>query len=202
MWTCSRARRKGDQVVRRKLPQVSPPQTGIGRPTIMDRTLAAQHGIEYVHLAAFAIDVDRVFVVDPAEARLPLGWEVFLCAAYVVGRLDSRAEPGRALIEDSVLQILAAPPGEPRLGGVLAFAVHAAVERGLLVESLRQAFSTWRSPPKQLHRALETSFGDPAPLIARAALHCLGTELTPPLAPPTLQTLQEMAAGGWSLPLP
>jgi len=183
--------------VARRLPQLSGPEVGLGQPTVMDRTLAAQYGVAYVHLMAFSIDVDRVYAEAPAEGLLPFGWEVFLCARYLQARVDSRSDRGRSLIEDSVLQILAAPPGEPRLGGVLAFAVYAGVERGLLDQGLKHAFSTWRSPSKQLRRALDGCFAD-GDLLPRVALHCLGTAMAPPLSPPSLASLQEMASGNWT----
>ncbi len=42
------------------------------RRTIMNQELAAAHGSNYVDLAAFAIDIDRVYWLDPDDARLPL----------------------------------------------------------------------------------------------------------------------------------
>jgi hypothetical protein len=38
----------------------------------MNQELAAAHGSNYVDLAAFAIDIDRVYWLDPDDARLPL----------------------------------------------------------------------------------------------------------------------------------
>lgn len=181
----------------RRLPQANAQQAGLGQRTIMNRTLAGQYGVDYVHLAAFAIDVDRVYERAPAEGQLPFGWEVFACARYVAARVHSATERGGGLLEDVVLQILAEPPGEPQLGAVLAFAIHAGVERGTLPEALRHAFASWRASPRQLSRALDACFGDPG-LLARVALHCLGTPMDPPLSPPTLEALQQMAANQWA----
>lgn len=187
-------------MTRKSLPQVSPQAAGLGQPTIMDRALAASHGVAYVHLSAFAIDVDRVFNVSEDDERLPFGWEVFLVLCYVLDRVDSREEAGRSLLEDSALHILAADPSQPQLGSVLAFALHAGVERGLIDRSLAQAFSSWRAAPKQLRRALDQLFRAPRESLTHAALHCLGTSMSPPLSPPTLMALEAMGRGEWPEP--
>ena len=75
---------------KRALPSVAPEQTALGLPTIMDRELAAAHGVTYVHLAVFAIDVDRVYWLEPEHEGLPFGWEVFLTEQFLLRHLAGR----------------------------------------------------------------------------------------------------------------
>lgn len=165
----------------------------------MDRALAAQHGSAYVQLAAFAIDVDRVFVEDPAEARLAFGWEVFLTEAYLVASLDPRDDAQRVLLEDSCLAILEQPPDEQGYGSQLLFAVYDAIERGFFPEALRAMFKSWHNRPKQLRKALDALFDAPAEALEACSGHCLAARLDPPLAPPTRASLERMRQGHWAL---
>lgn len=197
--------------MKRPLPQASPPQMGLGHATVMDRALAAEHGVPYVHLAVFAIDIDRVFMAiaeaeergshqtanEPGhlaeDAELPFGWEVWLCLGYLLGNIDTETQAGMALVEESCLHILSFPPGEAALGSELAFAVHAGVRAGVLSEKLGGAFRSWKKRNKQLERALTAMLVAPRPSLASIATMCLQVPLDPPLAPPTAQTLQTMA---------
>lgn len=174
----------------KSLPRLSPAQEKLGLPTIMDRALAAKHGAPYVHLAAFAIDVDRVReAVEGYGDPRPFGWEVLLTEAYLLARFGADAG---ALLEDAVLSIL---DGEPdALGGQLAFAVWDALERGELPAELRRAFASWRARPKELSRALGELWPDAPRLVAELARGCLEAPLEPPLAPPTREALERMAA--------
>lgn len=184
---------------KRVLPQVPSRAVGLGQPTIMNGALAAAHGVDYVHLAAFAIDIDRVFNEIGDDPELPMGWEVFLLLAYVLGRFDGHGERDRTLLEDVALDILGHDPAEPRLGGSLAFAIHAGVQRDLLDAGLRSAFRQWRSQPRQLSRALDPLFEHPRDSMQAQARRCLAAQLTPPLAPPTLLTLEKMASGEFAM---
>ena len=56
---------------KRRLPAA--PSSGLDHPTIMDRALAAEHGPAYVQLAVFAIDIDRLYALDPERPALPFG---------------------------------------------------------------------------------------------------------------------------------
>jgi hypothetical protein len=182
---------------RRPLPQLSPARARIDVPTIMDRTLAAAHGARYVQLAAFAIDVDRVYVspeADDAAAELPFGWEVFLVQEYARERLPASDPSVLALLEETCLAILAQPPDQQGFGSQLAFAVHDAVLRGDYPGSLSRAFARWRGRPhRQLVRALEGLRAERERVLPRLARHCLDHAPAPGLAPPTRDALQDMA---------
>ena len=194
-------RRKGLLQQRHALPQVQPQAVGLGRPTIMDRTLAAQFGIAYVHLAVFAIDVDRVFMATEDELELPFGWEVLLCLAYLLGADGSVPEGRDALLEETCSHILAFAPGDAPLGSQLAFAVYLGVESGVLSAALRPAFHSWKKRPKQLLLAAGHFLANPQEQLAQLARSCLAIALQPPLAPPTVEALQSMATGAWALQL-
>jgi hypothetical protein len=182
---------------RPKLRLTPAPRASLEHPTIMDRALAVEHGAAYVQLAAFAIDVDRLYALDPDRAQLPFGWEVFLCEQYLLARIDAGSEPGRALIEDTCLAVLAQPPEEQGYGSQLAFAVYDAVARGALPESLRAVFAQWHKPPTQLLAALAELWTDPVSTLALCAADCLQRTIDPPLAPPTRSALEAMRAGTW-----
>lgn len=186
---------------RRPLPQLSPARAELAGPTIMDRTLAAAHGARYVQLAAFAIDVDRVYAHgedDEAAQALPFGWEVFLVQEYLRARVPARDPAAHALLEESCLAILAQPPDEQGFGSQLVFAVHDGVRRGLYPESLRRVFASWRpAAHKQIERALAALRADRERVLPRLARHCLEHAPAPGLAPPTHEALQQMADGAW-----
>ncbi len=158
-------------------------------PTIMDRALAARHGAPYVHLAAFAIDVDRVReAVEGYGDPRPFGWEVLLTEAYLL-----EARVGAEILEDIVLSVL---DGEPdALGGQLAFSVWDAIERGELPRELRRAFASWRARPKELTKALASLWPDAPRLVPELSRGCLDAAVDPPLAPPTRAALEALAAG-------
>ena len=179
---------------KRPLQQARPGSVALGQSTIMDRDLAAQHGVPYVHLSAFAIDVDRVFVETPDSAALPLGWEVALCLGYVLGRIDTAHEELRNMVEDTCLHILSFAPGEAPLGSELAFATYCGVQLQLLPSELGAVFRAWKRKPKQLVQAVEVLFADnPDQALATFANHCLQSSLPVPLSPPSLDTLQAMS---------
>jgi hypothetical protein len=179
-------------------------------PTIMDRGLAVKHGATYVHLAAFAIDVDRVFaalapddeddigLIDPAADELPFGWEIFLTSARLHA-LDPSQPAILAMLEETCSFVLDQAPDEQGYGSQLVFGVYDAVKRGALPQSLADLFRSWRGRPKQLERALELLWRDVATTLPAIAQRCTTVTLDPPLAPPTRSTLQQMAAGTWTL---
>jgi hypothetical protein len=93
--------------VKRTLPQLEKAREGLGRPTVMDRALAARHGVPYVHLAVFAIDVDRVReATESDDDPRPFAWEVFLTARYLAWRCDPSDESTRAMLEDATNAVL------------------------------------------------------------------------------------------------
>lgn len=177
----------------KRLPLIDPDTEGLGRATIMDRALAQDHGVRYVHLAVFAIDVDRVAEQAPAEDSLPMGWEVFLTEHFLLAELSEPSDAELALLEDVCASVLDQDGQGRVLGSQLAFAVYDAVARGALPASLGAAFKRWRSPPKQLVRELAGPWQEPDANARRFALHCLAQTLEPPLSPPTLEALQELA---------
>lgn len=160
---------------------------GLGRKTIMDRTLAAAHGVPYVHLCAFAIDVDRVRerLDESDDELLPMGWEIFLVEHYMLKWFDGSREDQALLLEEAVLSVLDLPPGDSPLGGQLPFAVYDAVRRGKLPESLNDAFRQWRKKPDEMLRGLEALWDDADTNAAEFARVCLDAELSPPPSPPT-----------------
>jgi hypothetical protein len=180
---------------KRMLPKVADEQTGLGLPTIMDRALAAAHGPSYVHLAVFAIDIDRVYWLDPERTDLPFGWEVFMTEYYLLSRIDVHTPQGRDLLESACSGLMEETPGEPPLGGQLVFAAYDALRRGALPAELSPLFASWRSPPQDLLRSLAELWKNAAVRIVELAGQCLQTELTPPLAPPTVETLRAMQLG-------
>jgi hypothetical protein len=175
---------------RKSLPVARPTQTGLGQPTIMSRELAAAHGIEYVHLAVFCIDIDRVYWLNPDAPELPFGWEVFLTEYYVI-----HAQPSHELLAAACAELLEQSPGEPPLGGQLAFAVYDAAERGALPAELKQLFATWKSAPRDLLGELATLHAQAPERARQLATHCLNARLDPPLAPPTREALEKVLRG-------
>lgn len=205
-----RSRLRARVADRKRLGQIAPAEEGLGAPTIMDRTLAQAHGAAYVHLAAFCIDIDRCYLLEEelAEAAAeqgaqvaehPFGWEVFLTAYYVVASIDTGQPSGCELIEAACLHVLDGDPAAAPLGSQLVFAVHDALQRGLLPEQLQTIFRSWRGGRKQLQRALDPLWAEAETQVQRLSLRCLALPLQPPPAPPTVQTLQAMARG--ELPL-
>lgn len=182
--------------MKRSLPRLEPAREGLGRPTIMDRALAARHGVPYVHAAVFAIDVDRVRdATESDDDPRPFAWEVFLTARYLAWRCDPSDEATRSMLEDAVSAVLELPPSEEGvLGSQLPFAVWALVARGTWPRELESWFRVWKKKPRDLEKDLEPLFagsGDEERALARFAL---SVELDPPLAPPTREALTSMAA--------
>lgn len=178
---------------KKSLPTADPSLDKLGSPTIMDRALAERHGVPYVHLAVFAIDVDRVReAVEGYHDPRPFGWEVFLAECYLCDRFDPIHHPEEVgLMEDVVLSILDGAPDA--LGSQLAFAIHDAIARGRFPKRLEGAFKSWEARPTELERDLATLFVREAELRRELAEGCLEVALTPPLAPPTRDALTELA---------
>lgn len=180
--------------MKKKLGVVSAATEGLGLLTIMDRALAQKHGVRYVHLAAFAIDVDRVRDEVETEALDPLwpfGFEVFLTEHWLLGHLDAEAD--EVLISDvceSVMKMSAAEPGQI-FGAELPFAIYDAVVRGALPPDFRRFFRIWKHKPNALVddlAALWAKSDEERPRLSAASLE-VGKTLSPPLAPPTVVTL-------------
>lgn len=173
---------------------MSAAQEGLGVHNIMDPALAARHGVPYVHLAAFAIDVDRVLELAEDDDPRPFGWEVFLTEVYMLARLDPRREEHRALVEDVCLGLLETDPGDALLGAQLPFAVYDAVQRGVWPAELREIFRSWRGRGEKFVERLAPLWQEPDALARALARGCLEADLSPPLAPPTREALEAIAA--------
>jgi hypothetical protein len=186
-------------VSKRPLPVVDRDHEGLGAPTIMEPALAARHGAPYVHLAVFAIDVDRVraFVeAEHPEHDLPFGWEVFLTELYLLRSFDAEHPRALAVIEDaclSVLELGTDPEGEPPLGSQLPFAVHDAVQRGVLPGHLASLFASWRGRAGGLVQELEPLWREAHRHGPALASLCLEVPMEPPLPGPTVHALEELA---------
>jgi len=160
----------------------------------MDRALAAQHGVSYVQLMAFAIDVDRVREQEEGyDDPRPFGWEVFLVELYLLDHFDPNRRPEEVTIfEDIVLGVI---EGEPSaLGSQIVFSIWDLIQRGRFPKRLEGAFSTWRGRPDELVEDLGELFAEEARLRVELARGCVEVEMSPPLAPPTMATLRQMMA--------
>ena len=162
---------------------------------IMDPALAARHGVPYVHLAAFAIDVDRVreFVDEDGTTEWPFAWEVFLTEVHILGALDLESEASRQMLEDTVSFVLEQPRDLSLLGAQITFAVYDLTTRGLLPASFEALFSSWKKKPTVLLEGLAELWSDAEQEAHDVASACLGVPVTPPLAPPTQQSLESIA---------
>jgi hypothetical protein len=180
---------------KRPLPMASL-QSALGLPTIMDRALAAEYGARYVHLAAFAIDVDRVYWLDPEHPALPFGWEVFLTEYFMLATCAPPTAADQELLEVICMPLLEETPGEPPLGGQLVFAVYDAVVRGALPGELTTLFHRWRNPPRELVGELGALHADALATAERLADYCLAVDLEPKLSPLTRSALESIRSGG------
>src|SRR5688572_11057192 len=161
----------------------------------MDPALAARHGVPYVHLVVFAIDLDRAregIEFDPAATEWPFGWEVFLTQRYLLDHLDPVA--GRGLLEDVCLGIVETRSREHRLGSQVAFAVYDLVRRGRLPADLGESFRSWRSAPRDLVASLDRLFEEEDARARELATSCLSLPIEPPFAPPTVAALEKLIA--------
>lgn len=181
----------------KRLKLVDPEATKLGRPTIMDRALAQRYGAPYVHLAAFAIDVDRVHRHGPESQALPFAWEVFLTELRIVRLLDEAESDPVPMLEEACLQVMDLPRRQPDpqgvLGAQLPFAVYTAVAHGHLPAQLGHCFGTWKKPPADLIDAVARQFASEG-LGARLARHCLAAVLEPRLATPVRAALEAIAS--------
>jgi len=174
---------------RTSLPVATPAQRQLGLDTIMDRELATQFGVPYVHLAAFAIDTDRVrerfeqVLVD--EDQLPFGWEIFLTAQFIHAAFESVHEGHRMVVEDAVQAVLdRAPSEEAPLGAQLPFAVYDLLRRELWPEDALVLFSRWKKKPDATLAELEPLWADVIVAAGELAHACLQCDLEPPAAQP------------------
>jgi hypothetical protein len=174
---------------RATLPIATERHEKLGLGTIMDRELATQHGVPYVHLAAFAIDTDRArerfeqVLVD--EDQLPFGWEIFLTAQFLHAVFEPADDGHRVLVEDAVQAVLDRPATEDApLGAQLPFAVYDLVRRELWPEEALSLFDQWKKKPDASLDDLEPLWSDALVAAGELAHACLQCDLDPPAAPP------------------
>ena len=170
---------------------VIPPEApdGLGAETIMDRALAARFGVPYVHLAVFAIDVDRINAEHGDDDAFPNGFEVFLTERYLVDRFDPAGDPDqRELVVETCESVIESGQA---LGAQIPFAVYAAVEHGAWPSDLASVFRGWKKKPAELLRSVAALHGD-LDARARLAAACLAVPLDPPLAAPSREALEAM----------
>lgn len=174
----------------------------LGRATIMDRALAQRHGAPYVHLTAFAIDVDRVHRLDLERPTQPFAWEVFLTEMRLARFMDEAERDPTQMLEDMCLSVMDLPrSGEDAqgvFGAQLPFAIYAGVAHDHLPNALGHCFRAWKRPPLALLEEL-TQLAQRPGLTAALAAHCLAAQLSPPLSEPArvaLAAMAESSAGG------
>lgn len=178
------------------LPVARPGDEKLGRATIMDRALAQRHGAPYVHLAAFAIDVDRVHRLDLEQPAQPFAWEVFLTEMRLARFMDEASVDPTQMLEDMCLAVMDLPrsAGDAQgvLGAQLPFAIYAGVAHDHLPNALGHCFRSWKRPPLDLLEELAQLAQRPG-LTAALAAHCLAAPVEPPLSGPVRLALAEMA---------
>lgn len=171
----------------KRLNVVRPKDTHLGRATIMDRALAQRYGAPYVHLAAFAIDVDRVHRSRPDAPELPFGWEVFLTELRLKAYMDETSADPAAMLEEMCLAVMELPAARGEelgaLGGQLPFAIYVGVAHGHLPSVLGSCFQAWRRPPVDLIDEL-TELAATKGLTAKLVNYCLQAPIDPPLVEP------------------
>ena len=168
----------------------SAPSEGLGAETIMDRALAARFGVPYVHLAVFAIDVDRINAEHGEDDTFPTAFEVFLTELYLIERFDPAADPeARELVVETCEHVIESGQA---LGAQIPFAVYAAVERGAWPGDLAGVFRGWKKKPTELVQSVRALHAEPEAR-ARIAAACLSVPVDPPLAAPTREALEAIA---------
>lgn len=177
----------------KKLPTHSGGEEGLGLATIMDAAIAQQHGVPYVHLAAFAIDVDRVRVELEEDETLPFGWEVFLTEHYLLSQFDPIRKPEElVLFEDIIVSVLEG--GGDALGAQIVFAMYDAMKREKLPARLEPAFDRWKEGPDELVEELKELWARETELVEMLAKRVLECKMEPPFAPPAEEALKALAA--------
>jgi hypothetical protein len=181
----------------KRLNVLRPKDSKLGRATIMDRALAQRYGAPYVHLAAFAIDVDRVHRARPEAPELPDAWEVFLTEQRLKNFMNEAIKDPAAMLEEMCLAVMELPRNEElgALGGQLPFAIYVGVAHGHLPAVLGGCFQSWRRPPVDLIDELATLAKDEA-LLAKLANYCLDARIEPPLVEPVREALYALASSG------
>jgi hypothetical protein len=180
-------------VTKKKLSVVGPHEEGLGLPTVMDRALAQKWGIPYVHLAVFAIDVDRVreAIEEADETLWPFGGEVLLLVRYIHANLDP--EHHVELVEEACQHAMDRSREGMVLGAQMPFALYVLMARGDWPDASKSIFGAWSQEPKDLLESLADIEAEPDGLTELIDL-TLRLELDPPLSPPTEEALLALAS--------
>lgn len=160
----------------------------------MDRALAQRYGAPYVHLAAFAIDIDRVHRLEDERSTLPFAWEVFLTEMRLMRFMDEAQVDPASMFEDMCLAVMDLPrPRESQgpLGAQLPFAMYVGVAHQHLPSRVGACFHAWKKPPVELIEDT-AKLAAQTGLMASLATHCLSAALDPPLVDPVKQALLAM----------
>ena len=182
---------------KRPLRVVGTKDAKLGRATIMDRALAQRYGAPYVHLAAFAIDIDRVHRLEDERSRLPFGWEVFLTEMRLARFMDEAEVDPAQLFEDmclSVMDLPAARESQGPLGAQLPFAIYVGVAHQHLPARVGTCFHAWKKPPVELIEEM-AELAKQTGLLAQLVEHCLDAKLDTPLVEPVRAALEAMKSG-------
>lgn len=171
--------------------------TKLGRATIMDRALAQRYGAPYVHLAAFAIDVDRVHRLEEGGSKRPFGWEVYLTEMRLARFMDETTLDPAAMFEDMCLAVMDLPSSRESqgvLGAQLPFAIYVGVAHEHLPARVGACFRSWKKPPVELIEEMSALAAKPG-LTAALAGHCLSAKVEPPLVEPVRVALELLRDG-------
>lgn len=162
----------------------------------MDPGLALSYGVPYVHLAAFAIDVDRVRDAIEEDERpemlaLPMAWEVFLTALHLDARFDPEEDPDRTLLEELCQSLLEEGSDEPRLGQQIGFAIHELMAREFWPPHWRPLFRRWKQ--QGAIPELDPCWEDLRTWAGKLSQLCLDFPLDPPMLDSTREALEALA---------
>ena len=155
----------------------------------MDPALAQRYGPPYVHLAAVAIDLDRI-AHALTETQECYGAEVYLTALYLKRHFSPEITRDCALIEDTCLSVMERE-GEI-MGGQLPFSVHALVKAGSWENAWPVIFSAWKNPRQLMDRYSEFWNDDAA--AGQMAKRFLDCAVSPPIIEITVQFLQDLSS--------
>ncbi len=185
----------GSRPMKRSLDQVAPQHRGLGLATIMNRGLAEKYGVPYVHLAAFAIDVDRVCgAITDQNPLLPEAFEIYLALLWIEEFVQTSALSKSEvceMLEEICVSIFEG--NSEAYGTQITFALWVGCEQARLPLELVPLFSSWKKKPTEVLRYV-TALGEIKNSRASIAKACLTVAVDPPLAPPTVSKLQEWSA--------
>jgi len=178
------------------LPLADEAPKSLGLSTIMSADLASLHGVDYVHIAALAIDLDRIregIEIDPEAREWPFAWDVYLTELFLLERVNPQVDAHRRLVEDLCWSIFEFGPGDPRLGGQILFAIYGAVDSGVWPAEWMRLFDGWPGKPTDLMKELKHLRSQGSALRVELAQNLLTVPVDPPVAPPSLKVFKAWA---------